>query len=153
MNSPRLAAFSLVALAMMSGCAKTPPPADSLPVPATTTAAPGDHAGATATKPAVTATTNPLVQFSVDPGQVYACDGRDRTVSTVKWQVNDPAVATVRIEVDTAKEPARKTFTNGGNVGEARTGNWVGAGVRFHLVDAATGKELATHEVTSLPCQ
>lgn len=140
-----MAFCALVSVAALSACSKSPPPADSLPVPAPAAATPAD---APAAEPGTA-----LADFSVTPGHVYSCEGRDRAVSVVKWQVKDPAVATVRVEVDTALEPERKTFTNGGNTGEETTGEWVAAGVRFHLVDAASGKELAKHEVTSLPCQ
>lgn len=144
-----LVLIAVISLAGLSACTQNAPPTDSLPVPATAAV---DNAVAPApveTAPVV----NPLADFTVEPGVVYACDGRDRVVSTVKWQVKDPSVTTVKVQVDTAEEPERKTFTAGGATGEAVTGEWVGKGVRFHLVDAATDKQLASYEVTSLPCQ
>lgn len=141
---------AVVSMVGLVACTQNTPPADSLPIPAPgaakNAAAPGP--GTTTPAPAV----NPLADFTVEPGVVYACDGRDLVVATVKWQVKDPAVATVKVEMDTAADPRRKTFAAGGATGEARTDKWVVAGVRFHLLDGATGKELATHEVTSLPC-
>lgn len=138
------------AVGLSGGCSRNQPPADSLPNPAPAAASDASTAASAADKapPA-----NALADFSVEPGVVHACDGQDRVVSTVKWQVKDPAVATVKVEVDSTEDATRKTFTAGGATGEAQTGDWVGAGVRFHLIDAASGKELATHEVTSLPCE
>ena len=143
-------ALIVLMVGLSAGCSKNQPPADSLPNPAppAASAAPATGAPADQAPPA-----NALADFSVEPGVVHACDGQDRVVSTVKWQVKDPSVATVRVEVDSTDDATRKTFTAGGATGEAQTGDWVGAGVRFHLVDAASGKELATHEVTSLPCE
>lgn len=132
--------IALAALLVLAGCQKAAPPADSLPAPS--------QAGATeAAKPAANG-----VVFTVVPGEVHMCDGRDRVVSEVSWQVADPAVTTVKVEVDTTTDPARKTFTAGGATGSEKTGDWVVQGVRFHLMDAATGKELASHQVAGLPC-
>jgi hypothetical protein len=139
MNLKPLAVLVVASIAGLSACSNTPP-ADSLPVPA-----PAATSAASAQ--------NALADFSVDPGHVFACDGRDRTISTVKWRVKDPAVKTVKVDVDTALKPERKEFAAGGATGEAHTGNWVVAGARFHLLDGATDKELASYEVTSLPCQ
>ena len=138
------------AVGLGAGCSRNQPPADSLP----NAAPPAASDAGTATQPAEKAApVNALADFSVEPGVVHACDGQDRVVSTVKWQVKDPSVATVKVEVDSTDDPTRKTFTAGGATGEAQTGDWVGNGVRFHLIDAASGKELASHEVTSLPCE
>ena len=132
---------SLIILSIAGACSKNTPPDDLLPLPAPATTTVADLPK------------NELADFTVEPGQVFACDGRDRVISTVKWQVKDPSVATVKVEVDSAQESKRQTFAAGGNAGEARTGDWVVAGVRFHLIDGATDKELASYEVTSLPCQ
>lgn len=139
-----LAAFSIA-----GACSKHTPPADSLPLPASASTSVAADAG----PPVADLPKNALADFTVEPGEVFACDGRDRVISTVKWQVKDPSVATVKVEVDSAQGSERQTFAAGGNVGEARTGEWVVAGVRFHLIDGATNKELASYEVTSLPCQ
>lgn len=140
MNNSKTSLLALAALLALAGCQKAAPPADSLPAPS--------PAGKTeAAKPAADGVT-----FTVVPGQVHMCDGRDRVVSEVSWQVTDPAVTTVRVEIDTATDPARKTFTAGGATGSEKTGDWVVQGVRFHLMDAATGKQLASHQVAGLPC-
>ena len=36
---------------------------------------------------------------------------------------------------------------------QAQTGDWVVDGTRFSLTDGSTGKELASYEVTALPCK
>lgn len=122
------------------GCQQQTPPADSVPVESLPAAA------AAAAAAPVDAT------LSVEPGHVTSCKNGDRTVAVVKWQVTKPGVETVRVEVDSATDPARKTFTMGGATGEATTGDWVGAGVRFHLIDSASKEELATHVVEMKPC-
>lgn len=143
MKTHALVLLLATSAAALVGCSQNQPPADALPIPGPKPANPA----AVAAEPV-----NPLADFSVTPGVVFACDGRDRVTATVTWKVKDPSVATVKIEVDSTTDPLRKTFTAGGATGEAVTGDWVGAGVRFHLVDAAGGKELATYEVTSKPC-
>lgn len=143
---------ALLSTAALAACSKNQPPADGLSVPAAPDAdAPATDASTTSTSapPAV----NPLADFTVDPGAVSVCEGRDRVVAKVKWLVKDPTVLSVKVEVNTAADPARNTFASGASIGEALTGEWVGAGARFHLSDLTTGKELATYEVTSLPCE
>ena len=147
MNINAVIQAALFSMVMLAGCSKNAPPSDGLPV-----AAPTEVAATPSPPTASDVVADPLADFTVDPGVVYSCDGRDRTESTVTWKVKDPSV-TVRIEGDSTSDPMRKTFTIGGASGEARTENWVGAGTRFHLVDGASGKELAGYEVTSLPCQ
>lgn len=139
----RICAAAVAVLAGVSACSKIAPPADSLPMQPAGTA----QSAAAGPVPA----NNDLADFSVDPGRVYACAGRDRVVSTVKWHVKDPAVTDVHVDVDTATQP-RTTFASGGGTGQDRTNDWVVAGVRFHLIDVKSGKELASYEVTSLPC-
>lgn len=146
MTIKSLTLLAAVSVAGLVACSRNTPPVDSLPLPA---AAESPVPTAAGTSSAV----NSPVDFVVEPGAVHMCDGQDRVVSTVKWRVNDAAVSAVRIEVDSIKTPKRKTFAAGGATGEAKTGKWVVAGVRFHLLDAATGKELANHEVSGLPCQ
>ena len=90
--------------------------------------------------------------FSVEPGHVSACAGKDRVISKVSWNVRAQDVVTVKVLLSSEEDKAFKLFTMGGATGAADTENWVGAGVKFHLVDAKTEKELATHEVTMLPC-
>lgn len=144
MTTKSLTLFAALVLAGLVACSRNTPPVDSLPVPSTTGSPDPAGAAAPASSP---------VDFLVEPGVVHMCDGQDRVVSTVKWRVDDASVSTVRIEVDSTQDPERKTFAAGGATGEAKTGDWVVAGVRFHLVDAATGKDLAKHEVSGLPCQ
>lgn len=126
---------ALMALVGLTGCTQ-----DAAPV--------ADSGSAAAAPPAA----NPLVDFAIEPAVVSACEGATPVVATVKWAVKDPAVTSIKVEVDSASEPQRKTFAAGGASGEARTEQWVVEGLRFHLVDAASGGELATYEVTSQPC-
>lgn len=88
----------------------------------------------------------------IKPGHVFACDGRDRAVSTITWSSTDPKVQKVAIKVQAADGKEAKLFTIGGNQGVAETGNWVTVGVRVFMVDDATGTELASHTITSSPC-
>lgn len=91
--------------------------------------------------------------LTVKPGYVFACDGRDRATSTVGWSSSDPAVKGVVIKVQAPDGGEQKVFAEGGSSGAAETGNWVTAGVKFFMVDLASGKELATHAVTAHSCQ
>ena len=93
-----------------------------------------------------------LADFTVTPGHVFACEGRDHVTSTVKWLAKDPAVVTIKVLVGDRGSSERKTFAASANLGEAVTGNWVGDGTHFYLVDGTTGKELASYEVRSYPC-
>lgn len=123
-----------------AGCQQQPPPTDGVPsegLPADVVAA------AQAPSDAV---------LTVEPGNVTTCKDGDRVTSVVKWQVSRPGVETVRIEVDSEAEPTRKTFTMGGATGEATTGDWVGAGVTFRLIEGESNKELAKHVVGVKPC-
>ncbi len=112
-------------------------------------AAPAPAAVAIKTEAEVSNGPNTLV---IKPGHVFACDGRDRAVSTITWSSTDPKVQKVAIKVQAADGTEAKLFTIGGNQGVAETGNWVTAGVRVLMVDHATGTELASHTVTSSPC-
>ena len=145
MKLENLLASILLISALCAGCTPREPAGDSLPIQADT---PADQQASDAG-----AAGNALADFSVEPADVHMCDGQDRIVSKVRWQVKDPGVTTVRIEVDGDANSERKVFAAGGAAGEAETGDWVVAGVRFHLVDAASGKELALHQVKGLPCK
>lgn len=139
-----------VAVAGLSACSKPSAPDDTLPNPdSSATAAP------TAAKPAQSTIgdgSNEVADFTVDPGVVFSCNGRDRATSKVKWSVKDPSVATVKVLVGEKGSSERKTFTAGANMGEETTGDWVVAGVKFFLVDGKDDKLLASYEVPSLPC-
>ena len=138
-----LVLYAVVSLAGLAACSKGEPPADNV-TPKTTV-----PAKAAAAPPA----TPSDVVFSVEPANVYACAGRDRTTSVVKWNVTRPGVKFIKVLVSDAKNPEQKTLASMSPVGEASTGNWVAEGVKFELVDGDTGAELATHTVAALPCQ
>lgn len=112
-------------------------------------AAPAPAAVAIKTEAEVSNGPNTLV---IKPGHVFACDGRDRAVSTISWRSTDPAVSRVAIKVQAAEGGESKVFTIGGSEGSAETGNWMTPGVRVAMVDEPTGKELASHTVTAFPC-
>lgn len=141
-----LAAFALG----LAACSNPTAPTDSLPPDAATTSSAPAKQGAESSS--IGTGSNELADFTVEPGQVFSCDGRDRTISKVKWSVKDPAVATVKVLVGDKESGERKIFTAGGNIGEEVTGNWVVAGTHFSLVDGKTDKELASYEVPALPC-
>lgn len=92
------------------------------------------------------------MEFSVEPGHVYSCEGRDRTTSTVKWHVTRPGVNSVKVLVSDASSPEKKTLAAMAPTGEAATGDWVTAGVVIDLVDGDTGAPLASYTVDALPC-
>ena len=144
----RLAA--VVALICLSAaCKPQSPPADGVPSPSTSPESTSQADAPAAAAPAIPTD----VVFSVDPGNVYACEGRDRTTSLVKWSVSRPGVNSVKVLVSSVEDPEPKTLAVMSPIGEAKTGNWMTAGVTVQLVDAETGAELAKHVVTALPCQ
>jgi hypothetical protein len=91
--------------------------------------------------------------LTLKPGHVFACEGRDRAVSTVSWSSTDPTMKGVTIKVQAPEGGERKVFAEGGAKGSAETGDWVTAGVKFIMVASDSGKDLATHVVTAFPCQ
>lgn len=138
-------ALAISMVFIVAGCNRSAPPADNLP--ATTDAA--GPASVAAAAPAVVSD----VTFSVEPANVYNCEGRDRTTSMVRWNVTRPGVTQVKVLVMGPDDTEKKTLALMSPVGEAATGDWVAKGVRFELIDATTGDELASHVVDSLPCQ
>jgi len=88
----------------------------------------------------------------VEPGNVQFCADIVNIVAKVSWNVRDPAISKVRVEVNQQGEAERKLFTVQGTNGEQMTGAWVTKGSQFHLMDDATNKELATFEVTNKSC-
>jgi len=139
------AMFVMLSLAGLAACSKPAPPADNVDknqkAPATAAAAPANN---TRVEQGVT--------FSVEPANVYACEGRDRTTSVVKWDVQRPDVNSVKVLVSDSTNPEKKTLAVMSPKGEAKTGEWVIAGLLVELVDGESGKQLASHTVTALPC-
>lgn len=140
------AMFVLLSLAGLAGCSQPAPPADNVdknqkaPVAAAVAA------------PASNTRVEQGVTFSVEPANVYACEGRDRTTSVVKWDVQRSDVNSVKVLVSDATNPEKKTLAVMSPKGEAKTGEWVIAGLLVELVDGESGKPLATHTVMALPC-
>lgn len=157
-SSFRAAAIVRVALPaaamVLAACGQAPPPhalpSDPPPDPADARApAPPPPP---APLPAGTATGAAGARLQVAPGHVSRCPGGDRTTAEVSW--NAPGRTSVRIEVGQAGDPAdaRNVFAAGGETGSSTTGDWMVDGLVFHLVDAASGRELASYRVTTLPC-
>ena len=146
MKSIRLVAVAcLVAPFVVAGCSQPTPPADSVTPEAQ--------------KPAVEAAAKPEtakledgVSFSLDPANVYACKGRDRTETVVKWDVQRPEVKFVKVLVSDRTNTEKKTLAVMSPKGEAKTGPWAIDGLKVELVDGDTGKLLAEQTVTALPC-
>ena len=136
-----------VALAL-AACNRSAPPADGLPS-TTDASAPAMPSSIAAPAPATVSD----VSFSVEPGTVYNCEGRDRTTSTVKWNVTRPGVNEIKVQVMGPGDTEKKTLAVMRPVGEAPTGPWVAKDVKFDLVNSETGEELATYTVNSLPCE
>lgn len=150
MNSRRLIALIAASLlGVIAACSQSSaPPSDPLPGEGSAPA----PAFAEPAKQGIGSGTTDLAEFTVDPGQVFNCEGRDRATSTVKWSVKDPSVATVKVLIGDGKSDDKQTFAAGANIGEAKTGDWVGASTHFFLVDGQTGRELASYQVAVLPC-
>ena len=139
-------AISLSMAFALTACNRSAPPADSLPSTAADAAGPASIA---VPAPAVVSD----VVFTVEPGSVYNCEGRDRTISMVKWNVTRPGVNEIKVQVMGPGDTEKKTLAVMRPIGEAETGNWVAKDVKFDLVNSETGEELATYTVNSLPCE
>lgn len=146
MKSIHLAAFPcVVASFVVVGCSQPTPPADSV---APQTQKPELESVAKRE----TAKLEDGVMFSLDPANVYACKGRDRTETLVKWDVQRPEVKFVKVLVSDKTNTEKKTLAVMSPKGEAKTGPWAIDGLKVELVDGDTGKLLAEQTVTALPC-
>ena len=135
----------LLSLAGLSACTQPAPPTDNVDKDqAPAAAAPAAPVNNTQVEQGVT--------FSVEPANVYACEGRDRTTSVVKWDVQRPDVNSVKVLVSDAKNPEKKTLAVMSPKGEAKTGEWVIDGLVVELVNGDSGAQLAKHTVAALPC-
>lgn len=91
--------------------------------------------------------------LTVDPGAVSACDASTRVIAHVSWQVRMPSVHQVKVMVSDPGMTTSRLFSESGDTGSADTGNWVAAGMRFDLLDAATGSKLSSYVVKSEACK
>ena len=153
-----------VVLYMLVGCSRPvslpqdhlPVPADYQPLRAKDIGARTDSvatASTVAAPPVARSTAMPGVTLQVSPDVIPGCDPLAKIASKIHWQVTDAAITRVTLEISEDPHLVRKLFAQGGTNGEAATGNWVTQGMQFHLLDAATGKELATHVVIHHPCR
>ncbi len=92
------------------------------------------------------------VDFQVSPGVVRQCPDDKPAIATVRWSVEDPAVAEIRVEVRQHPEAERKLLTIAGRAGEVATEAWVVAGTVFYLVDKNTNADIANFEVLPEKC-
>ena len=146
MKSIRLASIAcLVAPFGLTGCSQPTPPADSVALEVQKTAVEA------VAKPEPTKLEDG-VTFSLDPANVYACKGRDRAETMVKWDVQRPEVKFVKVLVSDRTTTEKKTLAVMSPKGEAKTGPWAIDGLKVELVDGDTGKLLAEQTVTALPC-
>lgn len=79
--------------------------------------------------------------FKADPAVIRDCLGENGK-TTLAWNV--PGVRRVEIHVESAEG---NLFTISGPDGSKETGYWVKDGMKFVLLDADSGKELATINV------
>ena len=133
---------------VLASCDRKSPPADN--VSSTLIAAPQSASVGGASQSTLVSAD---VTFTVEPGVVYSCKGRDRTTSIVKWKVTRAGVSSIKVSVMGPDSPEKKLFAQLGPTGEATTGNWVTKGVKFQLVNANTGEELASYIISELPCK
>jgi len=146
MKSQNVRALSvLLSLAGLAACSQPAPPTDNV-------AKDQQPAAAAAATPVNNTQVEQGVTFSVEPANVYACEGRDRTTSVVKWDVQRPDVNSVKVLVSDAKNPEKKTLAVMSPKGEAKTGEWVIDGLVVELVNGESGAPLAKHTVAALPC-
>ena len=92
------------------------------------------------------------VTLSVVPGSISACKKDARIDPVVTWQTKDTSVKNIKVTVISPGSADEKLFATGGEGGSAKAGDWVVAGVTFHLYDADTGTALTSYTVSALPC-
>lgn len=90
--------------------------------------------------------------FTVRPDTISDCPGASPTIAVVDWKARDLAVQSVRIEVAASSAAERKLVSEAGRQGSVSTEAWVTPGHAFFLVDAETGKDLASVEIGAKPC-
>lgn len=78
-------------------------------------------------------------KLSADPNPVQVCDG-GFGVTTISWTVSE--AVPVQVFVNSVLPPGRALFSARTGSGSARTGRWVRDGLRFFLVEEASGQTL-----------
>lgn len=154
-----------VVLCLLAGCSgRVSLPEDHLPLPANyrplqskdigartdATAVPAPTTASAPRPPATVASAG--VTLTVAPSMLPGCDPGATATVTIHWRVNAPSVTGVKLEVSESPHSGHKLFAQGGLTGSATTGHWVTRGMQFHLLDAVSGKTLATHVVTQPGC-
>ena len=86
--------------------------------------------------------------LTVEPANRQPCDSKGPVVAVVRWKSKRPHV---KIMETNPGEPTR-LFSGGGFAGQATTGAWVVAETQFALVDAISGRTLATATIDRSPC-
>lgn len=90
--------------------------------------------------------------FSVDPDSIRDCEVEHHALAaTVKWSVAPLGVKEVALYIENARGE-RKLWLVGVAAGQATTGEWVSPGLRFLLMDRASGKALAALRVGESHC-
>lgn len=90
--------------------------------------------------------------FTVTPDTISGCPGASPMIAVVDWKARDLAIQAVRIEVASSSAAERKLVSEAGRQGSVSTEAWVTAGHAFFLVDAETGKDLASVVIGAKDC-
>lgn len=144
MKNELAVAFCLIAVLALAACSQ---PQD--------TSSPNSRKPAAESSIAAVPTSDIAAQGSllVEPDSVSACDGSPRIKAHVSWDVAAPSVQQVKVMVSDAHSTAARLFSESGKKGSADTGDWVAAGTRFDLLNAADGAKLDSYTVKSEPCK
>lgn len=134
------AAFTLAACQQES--------APSAQTPANTSTA-GLPATQSTRKPAISTGNHSLL--SVEPAAMPTCSAP--VVATVKWDLHiaQPNIKSISIWIGNG--PAAPLFTEGGAIGEQKTGVWTVPGTVFVLRDKSTGDVLDQVTIGGPPCK
>ena len=81
--------------------------------------------------------------MTASPNPITVAAGVTAGQTTISWSA--PGSTAVEVHVGSA---TGTLFTMGGSTGSAQTGNWVGNGMQFFLVDTSTHQTLATTTLT-----
>lgn len=137
---------ALIALGVFSGCQR-----ESV-LPGASQAASAGQAAASESEAEVTVL-NPNVDFSVTPDTLRECADVAPVTAEVKWEIRDPAISEVKIEVGDTNGSPRKLLSQAGRQGSVSTEAWVVVGTKFFLIEFSSGKELASVAVKGIECK
>lgn len=135
-----------ICFSQLAACSRDPV---SMPLPS-------DPGGGTREEPlpegAVTVQGEKGSQLTITPVSSQTCSDPARGSAMLEWKAPATGQQGVRLQVSNQGSDARQVFAAGGVEGQSVAEGWVTAGVTFHLMDVADGKELLVYAVKAMRC-